>query len=232
MTKIKFNISIFLLMMSVMTFSACSSDDDAPSSKIAPAATGSFTDSRDGETYGWVRYGKLDWMTENYRYDSQNSTIYLDADEYETNPNSTRNLAKFGRLYNLEGAKAACPEGWRLPTDADWQNLEQQMGMSAGDAGKREWRGNIARRMFSSYGDNSPLNLMLGGYYTTHTTMATPGWRFMGAYGYYWTSTEDTEKTGNFVFFRKLFYAYDGVYRESAETENIKMSVRFVRDAQ
>ena len=29
-----------------------------------------------------------------------------------------------GNLYTWEEALAACPEGWRLPTDEDWQNLE------------------------------------------------------------------------------------------------------------
>ena len=31
---------------------------------------------------------------------------------------------KYGNLYTWEEALEVCPEGWRLPTDEDWQNLE------------------------------------------------------------------------------------------------------------
>ena len=122
------------------TLTACSSDDDTPA-KIPAEQKGIFTDPRDGLQYGYVTYAGLDWMTENYRYDINddvNSTVYLDADESgitsEANYSSARNLQRYGRLYTLAGAKAACPDGWRLPSDEDWQRLETALGMSAGDA--------------------------------------------------------------------------------------------------
>ena len=219
-------------LMSVTVIS-CGDDDDKIPDKVKAAATGTFTDERDGTVYNWVRYGNLEWMAQNFAYtDGQTDvSIYLDDDEHERNRESTRNLAKYGRLYSLGAAKRLCPEGWRIPTDADWQNLEQQMGMSAADAAKREWRGNVMHSMVSFYEDPCDLNLLLGGYYTNHTIMSTSGWRFMGNFGFYWTSTKHEEKGGEFYFYRKFFYNYNGVYRESTETENLKMSVRYVRDA-
>jgi uncharacterized protein (TIGR02145 family) len=38
-------------------------------------------------------------------------------------------LETFGNLYTYEQALALAPEGWRLPTDEDWQKLEQAMGI-------------------------------------------------------------------------------------------------------
>lgn len=217
-----------------LTFTACSDDDDTLPAKVQPTSAGMFTDPRDGQTYGWVRYGSLDWMTENYRYDagSTECSVYLDADEYQKSNPSLRHLPKYGRLYTVKGALAACPDGWRLPTDADWQDLEQQLGMSADDAAKREWRGRIASNMLTVMDDSCALSLRLGGYYTTHTIMALPGWRFMGVDAYYWTATPDETKTGSFYFFRKLAYNRQEVYRESTEPTNYQMSVRYVRDAQ
>lgn len=223
--------------MACLLMPSCSDDDSTPS-PVEPEATGSFTDPRDGEQYGWVRYGGLDWMTENMRYDIQdnvNSTIYLDADENGSsnggsNPNSTRNLAKFGRLYSQKGAQAACPDGWRIPTDADWQRLEQALGMSASDAASDDWRGNIAPLMLTVYESTPPLNLRLGGIYFNSSLQT--GWRFMGVYAYYWTSTPDSSKEGEYYYVRKLTYARNEVCRMSMDPSAYKLSVRYVRDAQ
>ena len=216
-----------------VSLSSCSSDEETIPSKVKATTAGTFTDERDGTVYNWVRYGNLDWMAQNFAYTDGGSdvTVYLDYDEHEDNPNSLRNVPKYGRLYSYGAAKRLCPEGWRLPTDADWQSLEQQLGMSASDAAKREWRGNIMHSMVSFFEDPCDLNLLLGGYYTTHTIMATSGWRFMGNYGFYWTGTHDEEKGGEYYFYRKFFYNNNGVYRESMETEGQKLSVRYVRDA-
>lgn len=36
---------------------------------------------------------------------------------------------RYGLLYSLDGARKACPEGWRIPTDEDWKTLERTLGM-------------------------------------------------------------------------------------------------------
>ena len=228
---------LLCILVGGLCLTACHDDDEAPS-PVAAETRGTFTDPRDNETYGWVRYAGLDWMTENYRYNIQddvNSTIYLDADENGSsnagnNPNSTRNLARYGRLYTLSGAQTACPDGWRIPTDTDWQQLEQALGLSADDAATDGWRGNIAPLMLSIYGTERDLNILLGGYYATNTLQR--GWRFMGAYGYYWSSTPDPQKEGEYYYVRKFTYARNEVCRMSMEPSSYKLSVRYVRNAQ
>jgi len=224
--------ALFVLSCTIPLVS-CSDDDDDVPAKVKASATGTFTDERDGQVYNWVRYGNLEWMAQNFAYtdDGTDVTIYLDYDERESNVTTPRSLQKYGRLYSYGAAMRLCPEGWRLPTDADWQNLEQQLGMSAADTNKREWRGNIMHNMVSLYEDYCDLNLLLGGYYTTHTIMGTSGWRFMGNYGFYWTSSRDEEKGGEYYFYRKFLYNRNEVYRESMEMEGQKLSVRYVRDA-
>ena len=224
-----------MCLMALMAFTtSCSSDDEALPSKVEPTAQGTFTDERDGETYGWVRYGNLDWMTENYRYEYEDetySTIYQPADDYYNYTNKS-NLAKYGRLYTMTGAVAACPEGWRLPTDADWQELEKALGMSATDAASDGWRSNIAHNMYSTKSDPCSLNLLLGGLFNTYIGMGATKWRMMGVYGYYWTSTVDKTKEGDFYYVRKLSYNSNQVWRGSMEPAAFMLSVRYVRDAQ
>lgn len=231
--------TIFTIAVSLLgcvlgtTLTACSSDDEPGVAAIVPpAAQGTFTDPRDGTEYGYVSYGGLDWMTTNYAYDvgSEHCSIYLDADEHYDNPTSTRNLAKYGRLYDLKGAQMACPEGWRLPTDADWQRLEQALGMSAAESAASDWRGNVAFSMFSTKDRTTPLNLLLGGYRTTNINMGRSPYRFMGVYGYYWTASVDDIKEGGCYICRKVIYNSSQVCRLSTDPAALQMSVRYVRD--
>ena len=66
--------------------------------------------------------------------------IYLQVDvEY---------LKEFGYLYSYEGAlkaaKEGAPEGFHLPTDAEWMMLERALGMSVEELeGLENWRGNV-----------------------------------------------------------------------------------------
>jgi uncharacterized protein (TIGR02145 family) len=234
MTDIKHISTLCLFCLGLLLLPSCSSDDDEPS-KVPSTSQGTWTDSRDNTTYQWVRYDGQDWLAENLRYDindAVNSSIYLDADEYETNPTSTRNLMRYGRLYTLAGAEKACPDGWRIPTDKDWQRLERAVGMSASDAEAEGWRGHIAKNLLSLYDKKSDMNLLLGGYYTSHTVGGSSGWYHMGAYAYFWTATADTLKEGTFQYVRKLNYTQDGVCRMSMEPTGYKLSLRLVRDAQ
>ena len=50
----------------------------------------------------------------------------------------TEHYSKFGALYNWEAAKKSPPEGWRLPTESDWIELENYVvnhieGIQSGD---------------------------------------------------------------------------------------------------
>jgi len=81
---------------------------------------GTFTDARDGQQYGYLKIGNLVWMAGNLNFNVANqSWLYQNNDGYK----------EYGRLYNLEGALKAVPEGWRLPTDQDWIDLEKAIGL-------------------------------------------------------------------------------------------------------
>ena len=53
-------------------------------------------------------------------------------------------LEEDGYFYTLDGAKAAVPEGWRIPSDADWKKLETALGLSDDLDVMNAWRGTNA----------------------------------------------------------------------------------------
>lgn len=141
---------IYICMLWIVSIS-CSNDDNLPN--ICPSATGEYTDERDRNTYEWVRLGNQEWMASNLKY----GTPYYD-NEYDgpladgdgdpqpvvadgLNFDVETDFDEHGNLYTWEEALYACPEGWHLPTDEDWQKLEITLGMSKGAAASKGWRG-------------------------------------------------------------------------------------------
>lgn len=105
-----------------------------------------FVDVRDnGEnTYNTIKIGTQCWMAENLNYAASGTKCY------EDNENNCR---LYGRLYNWNQATSGlvnppsgksviqgiCPEGWHLPTQAEWTSLAN---IADGSAIKRQdWGG-------------------------------------------------------------------------------------------
>ena len=223
---------LFLCVLTLLLGTSCN-DDTLTSATIRPEATGSFIDPRDGSEYHWVRFGQLEWTVENACYDTGNNTCtvyqpysYGNAIDY-----TEENLSRYGRLYTHNGALAAVPEGWRLPTDEDWNDLETALGTSASEAMTTGWRG-MAGQLMQQTDEGTGLSMRMGGFFNPYRPGSGAGYRFMGSYGYFWAVTQDESKTeaGIYYFYRRLIYNSSQVYRESIEPENIMLSVRFVRD--
>ncbi len=102
-----------------------------------------LTDTRDGQKYPTVLIGNQCWMKENMnigqRIDgTQNQTSNSIIEKYCQN-NDTLQCAIFGGLYQWNeamqnataaGAKGICPDGWHIPTDAEFCTLTQYLDPS------------------------------------------------------------------------------------------------------
>lgn len=231
----KISKTTLFLLSAAMLLAGCGNDDDNVQTVVTPTETGTYTDERDGYEYHWVRIGGLDWMTENSHYNSYDDTnckyyqTYEDIKNYSYEDNTSE---KYGYLYTYQGALDAVPEGWRLPTDDDWKSLEMALGMSKAEADAWDWRGSNQSTLMQQSDEGTMLNMKMGGYYSDYIAMGAPQYRHMGSYGFYWTATKDTEKSGEYYIYRKLFYNSGQVYRQSMEPVKQMLSVRFVRDAQ
>lgn len=234
--KIKITILVLLFLMPYLLVSA----------------QGTFTDPRDNSTYKVVVIGKKVWMAENLRYlPAVSPSGDLGDDEYYTakyyvygydgksvkEAKSTQEYETYGVLYNLTAAKNACPDGWHLPKDSEWKNLEKSLGMSGKQIKEIGNRGvDQGSRMagdtslWVSYGKVQ----FKGGKFGTSGFKVLPG-GFLGANGRFltlgtkasfWTNTEYCD---GYSYFRSIGINSLAVYRNN-EDNRCAMSVRCVKN--
>jgi uncharacterized protein (TIGR02145 family) len=179
--------------------------------------SGIFADQRDGNEYKWVRIGEQVWMAENLNYEISDNWIHDTI---------------YGRLYSPEAANAACPDGWHLPSDEEWMELEMYLGMLA-RVENRGYRGTIEGGKLKEKGTTHWLKTNV---YTTNESgfSALPGgirFSFGGISGiqreaYFWTSTKESTA----YYCRHLNYRRNTIRREFAYKSN-GLSVRCVKDS-
>ncbi len=169
-------------------------------------------DPRDGRSYRTVRIGEHLWFAQNATFVVPDSWCFND-DQADCDIN--------GRLYTWEGARNACPNGSRLPSDEDWMALEIALGMTPEDASKDRARGTQGARLRS--GGDSGFDAPIAGYRRPDGTYVRRNERAA-----YWTSTEANAED---AWHRDVRPDVDSIYR-SAVTKTYALSVRCIVDAQ
>ncbi len=203
---------------------------------------GTFTDSRDDNTYDFKTLGSQTWMVENLAYlpevygsssTSSGSPRYY-VYGYEgvniTTAKASSSYSTYGVLYNYEASLISCPDGWHLPDDTEWKTLESHLGMSSSDlddSGERK-TGNVGYKMKSTSGwasngngdNSSQFNAIPGGYLASGDF---DGQTYVALF-YTATSRGSSEAYG-----RILVYNSNGVTR-GYDSQNSGSSVRCLRD--
>ena len=209
-----------------------STQKDSTSTQIDSTSTQSgstFTDTRDGKTYRTVQIGERIWMAENLNYEIKDSLV-SNCDENGgcdmgfpnnrpqswCNGNKQENCDKYGRLYNLEAAKVACPSGWSLPEVKEWPE-KGNGGFSAFlDYAVVGWGGGK-----DSYG----FSILPAGDYTARSQYFLEPGRF----AFFWTSTIDP-LNHNCATMIHVGNGSEGIVSVCADDENDGLSVRCVKD--
>ena len=185
-----------------------------------------FTDDRDKQRYAYVvievRAGSFmpgyirqqTWMAENLNYNSEGSKCY---------GNLNSNCENYGRLYNWQTAKTACPSGWHLPTIDEWKTMIENTvggGINFEDTklkAKSGWYDN------GNGTDDYGFSALPGGY-----GHPNGGFDDVGNAGYWWSASETS--SGAY----QLYLYYDrNVSSFPSKEQNYKpflLSVRCVQD--
>ena len=229
------SIYVVLLLFSPVVFVSCG-DDEETIPVVTPTATGTMTDN-DGNEYRWVRIGNLDWMAESSRagepwYDQSYLTengienYFYTRDDEE----AEQRLQTLGNYYTYYQALENCPDGWRLPSDDDWKQLEMALGMSKEEADKTGWRTGAAS-LLTQGTEGTGLNFGFAGQLASYSTASIKEYH-IGDYGYFWSSTIDPDAAYESAFIRKITPAQPNkVQRVSTMTSYRYISVRYCRDA-
>jgi len=128
-----------------------------------------LTDKRDGKKYKIVKIGDQTWMAENLNYDANGSKCY---------GNNSDNCAKYGRLYDWSTATDACPSGWHLPNNDEWEVLSKAVG---GDDEKLKANSDWNNNGMDEFG----FSALPGGYGSSDGSFAN-----VGDFGFWWSSNK------------------------------------------
>ncbi len=235
----------------------CSEYDCVTTAYLNPAFEyGELLDARDNKVYRTIEIGSQVWMAQNLDfYDSSDVSLEGQTACYY---DSLVFCETYGRLYSWSAAmrflsdynnqqteakmiktphRGVCPEGWHLPSDAEWDTLGAYVDAHNGAEGvgvslksRYLWTG-------PAYSFNTAYETDLFGWAglpgdkTSYGTIPSTGEvgftgfdRQLGNFGYWWSSTEELETAaGSWAVLTNLF----------ARVHSMKgtgLSVRCVKD--
>jgi uncharacterized protein (TIGR02145 family)/uncharacterized repeat protein (TIGR02543 family) len=207
-------------------------------------------DERDGQSYTTVQIGEQCWMAENLNIGSmingsQNQSDNGVIEKYCYN-NDVAQCDIYGGLYQWNemmqytttaDVQGICPDGWHLPTDAEWTALTTFVSSQPTNlcnsntsyiakalAAKANW--SISSNTCAVGNDLSTNNAtgltgLPGGYRGTNGNFG-----LIGFGGNFWSSTENS--TTN-AWYRSLYFSFTYVNR-NVDTKGSGFSVRCLRD--
>ena len=176
----------------------------------------------DGNVYNTIKIGKQVWMKENMKttkYTDGNDLVDGTgagniSGNYSTKywfvyGNNLANKSTYGLLYtwaavmngaassnaNPSGVQGICPNGWHLPSDLEWKELELFLGMSPEEIEQQTWRGSVDGKLKETgtlHWDSPNLGATnesgftgLGGGYRYQN-----GYNDINVYNSFWSSTQ------------------------------------------
>lgn len=186
-----------------------------------------FTDERDNRSYFITDAGDTEWMRENLAWDGAGYSFQ----------NCDVMSPIFGRYYTWEEALTACPEGWRLPSEADWQNLLSYIGINCvsfsdatGAAGKLmenvSFNGTVmwpfSRNVKIS--NSARFSALPSGYVITSGDSRK--FSDLNSYAIFWSA----DKAEDGAYCRYIYKNQDCLYSGVRDTRSFAASVRCVRE--
>ena len=189
------------------------------SSSSVSVVYGSLVDARDNQSYKTIVIGKQTWMAENLNYvfnepsedwDSLSFCVY----------NVVDSCSKYGRLYMWDAAKQACPEGWHLPSNEEWNVLWSAVG--GVECASEKLRSRNGWYHGGNGSDAYGFTVIPAG-----ARNGSGGYSTFGKEGVFWSATED-KASGN-IWRWEFISDTDQVY--SYQTlKKVALSIRCLKD--
>src|SRR5574344_1437322 len=233
--------------MSSSSSAKSSSSNAISSSSSSSIVYSTIKDARDNQTYRIVTIGSQTWMAENLKYlpsvvgpetGSQTTPHYYVYGYNGTNvtdAKATANYTTYGVLYNWpaamngaassttnpSGVQGVCPDGWHLPSDAEWTELTDYLGGTSDAGGKLKETGTTHWNSPNTSATNE----------TGFTALPGGNRRYGGTFydvgrnGYWWSATEND---ANKAWSRRVYNDLSNVFRESSYKE-LGLSVRCLK---
>ena len=202
-----------------------------------------LTDTRDGQIYPTVDINGQCWMAKNLNFGTMISTASNQSnngivEKYCYN-NSTTYCNNLGGLYqwnemmnytSVAGGQGICPDGWHVPTDQEWFDMESSMDPGISNPYTTGWRGYMAGRKLKNSGSGPPFNWASGNTGTNESgfTALPGGYRYSDgsssynpSYAFFWTSSQN--------YYRGLNTGMNSILRNYTNP-NYGFSVRCIKD--
>jgi uncharacterized protein (TIGR02145 family) len=259
----KLNISIYVAflagLLSYSLFSCTKYVTNENSLIDPPVSTGAIKFNQDltygimtdqcGYTYKTITIGSQTWMAENLRTTKYRNLEKIRSveDDYTWSILTTASWCNYkndsvyspvyGRLYNwyaVNDSRSIAPEGWHVPSDAEWQTLILYLDANADFSGDWAFVSNFASGKLKEKGTSHWFSPNTGSTNETGFTALPGGARdaysafelgYAGKSGVWWTSTEGYYGSIYYEMSKGNSAVYRGQYPQTSG-----YSVRCIKD--
>jgi uncharacterized protein (TIGR02145 family) len=175
-----------------------------------------------GNKYNTIKIGNQTWMAQNLA-----SSKAPDGKAITTFPylGVEDSVKVYGRIYDWENARKACPMGWHLPSDKEWLEMINFLGGPLVAGGKMKEAGTTHWKDPNTGASNeSGFTALPGGYKTARGKYID----FKRNLAYFWTSTPVDEQNACGYY---LNNSEPIIYRNyKSFTKDTGFAVRCVKD--
>jgi uncharacterized protein (TIGR02145 family) len=186
--------------------SSVGNDNSSNSSTVAGSC--------DIKDYKTKQIGDQVWMAENMNCNVSGSLCYN---------NDLANCAKYGRMYDWATAKTVCPDGWHLPSNAEWYILINYAGgYSTAGTKLKATSGWDTSSDYISGTDDFGFSALPGG-----NSGSSVSFNGVGSAGSWWSSS-GFNNVSAYTF--HMEYNYEKVSENYRNLKSFLFSVRCVRD--
>ena len=227
-----------------------SKDATADTTHQVSVTSNTMTDI-DGNVYKTINIGDQWWMAENLKvthYRNGDEILYLPENaDWENNTsgayciygNNESNVDAYGLLYNgysVTDSRKVAPDGWRIPTDEDWKELETYLGMAqdelnalgyrgTDEGGKLKETGTVYWKAYDEGATNSTGFSARGG-----GSRNKPGlYSYLREQGYWWSSTPSAHLYDGTLFGR-MINSWSPIISRGTIIIEAGISIRCIKD--